>query len=133
MKSKYFYKQNIVRLCVLLAVPIVIALAAVLQKGFVFHCPYRTWCGFLCPGCGITRAFGEMMHLHLWRSIRLNPAALLLAIIGLGEYIEQTAAFFGKTITVLPRNKWVYISIGIVFALYCVLRNIPKFQWLSVA
>ncbi|NLI23369.1 MAG: DUF2752 domain-containing protein [Bacteroidales bacterium] len=41
-------------------------------------CPYMKFFGIPCPGCGIQRAFTELLRGHLWESLRLYPALIPL-------------------------------------------------------
>lgn len=49
------------------------------KTGFFPGCPFRFITGFLCPGCGATRALHHILHGHFETAFMLNPL-LLLAI-----------------------------------------------------
>jgi hypothetical protein len=42
-------------------------------------CWIRTWTGFECPFCGMTRSFTALMHGDLSTAFRMHPAGPLLA------------------------------------------------------
>lgn len=48
-------------------------------EGFVI-CLFRRLSGIPCPGCGLTRAFLHLLGGDLVGSLRLHPAALVLAV-----------------------------------------------------
>ena len=134
MNKKFFNKQNIVRMCLLLAVPGFIVIAAYLYRySMVFSCPIKTYFHVLCPGCGMTRALAALFRLRFFQSVLFNPAAILLIAAGVCFYIEQVFLLFGKRIAILPRSKNVYIIVASIFIVYCVLRNIPAFAGISIA
>ncbi|MGB9745690.1 MAG: DUF2752 domain-containing protein [Bacteroidales bacterium] len=41
-------------------------------------CPYMKFFGIPCPGCGMQRAFAELLRGHIFESIRLYPALIPL-------------------------------------------------------
>ncbi|MBR2590562.1 MAG: DUF2752 domain-containing protein [Clostridia bacterium] len=134
MKQRLFYKQNVFRLCILLAVPAAVAAGAYgLRYVLLLPCPVKAHWHILCPGCGLTRAFAALLEMQIIKSVLLNPAALLLSAAGICLYIEQIGMFFGKRIKILPRGVKIYIILAAVFLLYCILRNIPAFSSISIA
>src|SRR5215510_16110545 len=40
-------------------------------------CPFRMITGFQCPGCGSTRAFYQLLHLHPIAAFKFNPLLML--------------------------------------------------------
>ncbi|HKR12546.1 MAG TPA: DUF2752 domain-containing protein [Pyrinomonadaceae bacterium] len=47
------------------------------KTGFFPGCPFRFITGFLCPGCGVTRALHHILHGHFETAFMLNPLLLL--------------------------------------------------------
>ena len=136
MNKIVWNKDNKIRLVVL---PCLLVLAVVVV---LFHekialwllpCPINTYLGLLCPGCGMTRAVKAICKFHFLQGILYNPAAPILGLIGGLYYIEQWFLLFGKRIHLFPRKPWIYITLGILFGIYCILRNIPAFSFLSIA
>ena len=133
MNKSTLTKEKVLRLCVLLAVPLAVAAVAHLCKPLAhFTCPIRAHMGFLCPGCGMSRAVDALWHFRVLESIRFNPAALLLAVLGIGFYCEQWVMLLCKR-RFMPRGKWFYIIAAAVFCLYCIVRNLPACAFLSIA
>ncbi|MBR0413841.1 MAG: DUF2752 domain-containing protein [Clostridia bacterium] len=134
MENERTKKLKILRLCALLAVPAALAAAVwVLLHIAPYHCPIRTHLGVLCFGCGLTRAFGALFGGQLLQSLRFNPLAIVLLVAGVLCYIEQWLHLFGKKVTLLPKNKWLWISVAALYVIYCIIRNIPAFAFLSIA
>ena len=89
----------------------VLALAAWLEpnpQGVGTHTALGfTPCGFLymtgkpCPTCGMTTSFAEVMHGHLLRGLRAQPAGALLC---LGTIL---AAALGATVLITGRSVYV--------------------------
>src|SRR6185503_20478075 len=44
---------------------------------FFPKCPFRLLTGWQCPGCGSTRAFYHLLHLHPLEAFKLNPLMIL--------------------------------------------------------
>ena len=135
MNKARLTKQNKIRLAVLLLIPFVLggAVYTFLYLVPAFPCPVRHMTGVLCPGCGMSRALGEMVHLHFIKSILYNPLAMVSAVLGISFYVQEWFLFFGSRKRFMPTNKWVYIILGIIFLAYCILRNMPVFSFLSIA
>ena len=136
MRKRLVNKQQKIRLFLLIVLPVILGgLLIVLWNNMspAIPCQIRRLTGLLCPGCGMTRATNAFLHFHFIKSVLYNPAALICAVLGIGLYIEQWTVFFEKPKKILPRDKWFYIIIGIIFFVYCVLRNVPAFSFLSIA
>ncbi|MCD7957954.1 MAG: DUF2752 domain-containing protein [Ruminococcus sp.] len=81
--------------------------------------------GYLCPGCGNTRAILSILHGHFLRAFAYNPTVPILLLVGLGFYGEMVYfAITGKHVHIVPQT-WVlfYVVLGLILA-YDVLRNI---------
>lgn len=48
------------------------------QNGFYPRCPFFTLTGYLCPGCGGTRALHAFLHGQIITALRLNPLVSVL-------------------------------------------------------
>jgi hypothetical protein len=63
----------------LLGIAALFALYHVSPYGFpATLCPFRAATGLLCPGCGMTRALYQLLHLHFGLALRENPFILVL-------------------------------------------------------
>lgn len=135
MNKARLTKQNKIRLSLLLLLPVLLCGAVYVFLHILppFPCPVRHMTGFLCPGCGMSRALGEMVQFHFTKSILYNPLAVILAVLGISFYVQEWFLFFGSRKRFMPTNKWVYIIISIIFLAYCILRNMPVFSFLSIA
>jgi hypothetical protein len=47
------------------------------EYAFYPNCPIYQWLGVQCPGCGITRAFVELMSGHFQKAAQLNVLVFL--------------------------------------------------------
>ena len=101
-----------------LASPALVKLAAAFPP-----CTFRMLTGLLCPGCGNTHAVLCLLHGDLLLSLAYNPFPVLCLLIAALFYVETLLRLFGKKITLLPRKAWVWITLGVLFAAYCVARN----------
>jgi len=88
-------------------------------------CGLKTQLHLYCPGCGGTRAVGQLLHLHIIESLLCNPLVVYMA--------ACTIYYYFKTLVFLVRQHgdaqfdihlgflWVFLVILIVF---CLARNI---------
>jgi len=58
-------------------------------------CVYRQYIGAACPGCGIQRAFIELLKGNVWESIKIFPALIPIIFI-LGYLILHVKFKFHK-------------------------------------
>ena len=93
-----------------------------------YVCPTHAILHILCPGCGCTRAFFALLRGDVVTSLAYNPAVLFGAVLTLLWYIECCFALCRKTLTLIPRKMWFWIPLGVLFGIYCVLRNLPAFS-----
>lgn len=81
---------------------------------FYPKCPLFALTGFKCPGCGVSRAFYQILHGNIWEALRYNPILAVIMPIGI---------FY--TLSSSHRKK---IALSVVFlivtAIWWVLRNL---------
>ena len=123
-----------------LGVPLaILAVAALMLRifnpatcGFFPPCPFRELTGYLCPGCGTTRALHQLLTGHVAAAFRLNPLMmLLLPYVGYSSAssLLETAGGRGlPTPFIRPVFIWILLAAIIVF---WVARNIPAVAMLS--
>ena len=131
-------KLKTLRAAVVLA-PFFILLAVYAFKDFLLsifrlfsECLFHRM-GLLCPGCGNTRSFFALLNFDIAESIMYNPDLIILCILFILLWAECAAYLIGREIKLLPRSKWFYIVLLTIFAVYCVLRNIPALHFISLA
>ena len=92
------------------------------------QCLFYRITGFLCPGCGNTRAVKELLSLHFLTAIRYNATIPALLIAALFFYTQYVISAWIKPVKPIRPNSAFYISAGTMFAIYCVARNIINFM-----
>ena len=114
------------------------ALAVVLLRGFnpattwfFPPCPFRALTGYLCPGCGTTRALHQLLNGHVAAAFRLNPVMLLLLpYVGYCGASSALETMFGRSLpNVFIRPVFIWILLAVII-LFWILRNIPYFAML---
>ena len=50
---------------------------------FYPKCPLFVLTGFKCPGCGVSRAFYQILHGNIWEALRYNPILAVIIPIGI--------------------------------------------------
>ncbi|WP_072802994.1 DUF2752 domain-containing protein [Rhodococcoides yunnanense] len=119
----------------LLAAGVAGALVAVLsvrdpRTSTYLPCPIHAATGLWCPGCGATRAFGDLIRGDVASAISANLLAVVLAIAGIGVWgMWMRARMTGTTVRRPPA-----ILIGsavVVVCAFTILRNVPAGSWLA--
>ena len=84
---------------------------------FYPKCPLFVLTGFKCPGCGMSRAFYQILHGNIWEALRYNP--ILAVIIPIGIFYTLSSS----------HSKKIALSVVflIVTAIWWVLRNLIHF------
>lgn len=124
------------KICVLLLPFAAFIVCFVVSKLFIalidithYQCPIRFVTGFLCPGCGATRALKFFLKADFISSLRCNPTIILGTLSLILIYVRILFSTFGINKKIIPENKVFYFIIsGIIFT-YLIIRNfIPALQ-----
>lgn len=75
------------------------------QYSFYPVCPIYRLTGWLCPGCGLTRALHALLHGDLFAAVTLNP--LLVSMMPL-----LAALAMWQSVSLLRTGKFAAITIG---------------------
>ena len=99
---------------------------------FFPKCPFRSLTGMQCPGCGSTRAFYQLLHLHPLAAFKLNPLMILtLPFIVYGFLGFTRSALMGRPqrrLFIPPIYLWAWLFLLIFF---WVFRNTPWYPFVS--
>jgi len=95
-------------------------------------CPFRLITGHICPGCGLTRAIGELAQGHLGRSLQLNPIGIIL-VLGVTSWVitpkNSTSIYMlakGKLTRVHPKVTLTFCAIlYVALWIWDLQRQIP--------
>ena len=95
-------------------------------------CPFRLVTGMQCPGCGSTRAFYQLLHLHPIAAFKFNPLMILtLPFIVYGFLGFTRSALMGRPqrrLFIPPIYLWAWLFVLIFF---WVFRNTPWYPFVS--
>ena len=97
------------------------------SKGIFIPCIFRYATGLDCPGCGMARAFYDLLHGRLLEAVHYNPffpvlvGAMLWGWLQLLHYLWR-GRFFTLRVRVPLAAVWVVCAAVLV---YSVLRNLP--------
>lgn len=99
---------------------------------FFPKCPFRLITGLQCPGCGSTRAFYQLLHLHPVAAFKLNP----LFILTLPFIIYGFLGYTKSAMTGQPHRRvfipaiylWGWLAVMIFFWIF---RNTPWYPFVS--
>ena len=99
---------------------------------FFPKCPFRMMTGLQCPGCGSTRAFYQLLHLHPVAAFKLNPLMVLMLPFILYGFLGLTKS----ALTGRPQRRvfiptvylWAWLVLLILFWIF---RNTPWYPFVS--
>jgi uncharacterized membrane protein YoaK (UPF0700 family) len=99
---------------------------------FFPQCPFRLVTGWQCPGCGSTRAFYQLLHLHPIAAFKFNPLMVLTLPFLVFVFLRFTRnAIRGKTerpLSIPPIYFWSWFALLLFF---WVFRNTPWYPFVS--
>jgi predicted ABC-type sugar transport system permease subunit len=106
-------------------------------KSFAYFpkCPFYSFTGLYCPGCGSQRAFHEMLHGNLWVGIQHNFLIILALLVIFYKFYVFFQSRFQKENTVkniLYHNAAPWVILGVVVSFW-ILRNIPMDPFIILA
>lgn len=88
-------------------------------------CPFHALTGLWCPGCGATRAFGDLTRGDIAAAASSNVVAVLLGVVAIGVWAAWLRARWTQTPLSLPRPTRPTAFLGFaLLAVFTVLRNI---------
>ena len=95
-------------------------------------CPFRLVTGFQCPGCGSTRAFYQLLHLHPVAAFKFNPLIMLTLPFLIYAFLGFTrSAITGKPyrrLFIPPIYLWAWLVLMLFFWIF---RNTPWYPFVS--
>ena len=106
-------------------------------KSFAYFpkCPFYSFTGLYCPGCGSQRAFHEILHGNLWVGIQHNFLIILALLVIFYKFYVFFQSRFQKENTVkniLYHNAAPWVILGVVVSFW-ILRNIPMDPFIILA
>jgi hypothetical protein len=135
MKYIYNIHENLkaIRIIAAIFIPIIVLGGLIFlfsvnpEKTTIFPCFFRFTTHLDCPGCGMTRALYNLLHLNLWQAFRYNLILYLLIPIStyfgiIGYIYLLTGKWFKLKLTV---PKPVILCLIVVIVAFVILRNIP--------
>lgn len=97
------------------------------SAGFFPPCPFRAMTGYLCPGCGTTRALHEILNGNIWAAFRFNPLMMfLLPYVGYAGMSSAMETLFGRALPrVFIRPAYIWTLLAVILAFW-VVRNLLR-------
>lgn len=98
-------------------------------------CPTKAMFGIVCPGCGSARMLYSVLHGDFRAALAYNAIGLVaILLIGWTYVAWSTRTITGRRIRRWETWRWSPIAVGVVLAVWAVIRNLPfdPFTALSV-
>ena len=95
------------------------------EVSFFPPCVFRALTGFLCPGCGATRALHHLLHGDVAGAFRLNAMLLFLGpVLTVTTLVELRAVASGSAAPRLVNQPWFAWTVVVLIVGWGVLRNV---------
>ena len=106
-------------------------------KSFAYFpkCPFYSFTGLYCPGCGSQRAFHEILHGNFWIGLQHNFLIILaLLVIFYKFYVLFRNSFQkeNKVKNIIHHNATPWVILVIVVSFW-ILRNVPTDPFIILA
>jgi uncharacterized membrane protein YoaK (UPF0700 family) len=99
---------------------------------FFPQCPFRLLTGWQCPGCGSTRAFYQLLHLHPIAAFKFNPLMVLTLPFLVFVFLRFTRnAILGKPQRPLSIPSIYFWSWFGLLLFFWIFRNTPWYPFVS--
>ena len=125
----FIYMRKTTRAVISLAMPLCVAVGALLFKPLVYisqltgPCRLYYFTGIYCPACGGTRSTAALLRGDILTSLRYNAFVIFLCLVGIVLYIEFVLKLFDIKIKIIPRSTVFVLVTLALFAVYFVVRN----------
>ena len=102
--------------------------------GFFPKCPFYSFTGFFCPGCGSQRAMHQLLHGHVFTGLKHNfLIVLLFAVLVYDFSIFILNRYTKKTVkNLLHKPVTTYAILALIISFW-VLRNIDLYPFTILA
>jgi|SRR5664280_2610107 hypothetical protein len=122
---------NAISAAILAALTAAVAVGKPGHAAWLPPCPLHAFTGFLCPGCGSTRALYYLVHGHPLAAFRENELAVVLLPFVIYELSAiLTLRWPSVSARLRPWTLWALLALVILFG---VMRNLPWFASLAPA
>ncbi|MBR1413290.1 MAG: DUF2752 domain-containing protein [Bacilli bacterium] len=100
---------------------------------FKIECPIHKITHLYCPGCGVTRMLFAILKLDFYQAFRYNPLLFIFLPFISICIIDYLVGFIRNKDTIIYKriNNKIWFSLVIIFLLFGIIRNIPKFNYLA--
>ena len=96
------------------------------ESGIFPKCPFHSFTGLYCPGCGSQRALHSLLHFDFAGTLDYNALYILgISVISYNLIVEGINKFFGKNYYNYLYHPKTPMFIGIIVMIFWILRNIP--------
>ncbi len=114
------------------AFPILCVIGAILFFNIVVGkiCLARILFGIPCPGCGLTRAYGRLLHGHVLEATHIHPfwsvPILLLVAFLANRYLVYSPGLSKKILAILKTCVIIAIILAIFYYIYRMVYWFPN-------
>ncbi|WP_379970097.1 DUF2752 domain-containing protein [Epilithonimonas sp. UC225_85] len=93
------------------------------KNSFFLKCPLRLITGYECAGCGVQRAFHELLHFRLLEAFKYNPLFVILIPILLIAILISFSKNQKLRLSHFMTSKLFVFAVIIIVCVFSVLKN----------
>ncbi|MNK21525.1 hypothetical protein D3C87_397840 [compost metagenome] len=100
------------------------------KSSFFLTCPLKSVSGYDCPGCGVQRAFHELLHFRFLEAFKYNPLFVLsIPILVIVLLMKSFGSERTKTVVNnFFKSKFLIFSLLIIVLVLLLLRNTDLYK-----
>ncbi|WP_371868421.1 DUF2752 domain-containing protein [Epilithonimonas arachidiradicis] len=100
------------------------------KNSYFLKCPLKEMTGYECAGCGVQRAFHELLHFRFSRAFQYNPLFVIAIPFVLLFFVLKVFKFSAKTSWFyrLSKSKLFFLIVLIIVLLFSLFRNTDYYK-----
>lgn len=124
------YKKQIAIFVFLVALVCIYYLIDPSKSSMFLTCPLKAVSGYDCPGCGVQRAFHELLHFRFLEAFKYNP--LFVLSIPVLVIVLLMKSFGSERLQTIINNffksRFLIFSLLIIVLVFLLLRNTDLYK-----
>jgi len=100
------------------------------KNSYFLKCPLKEMTGYDCAGCGVQRAFHELLHFRFSRAFQYNPLFVIAIPFLLLFFVLKSSKAYTKTgwFYNFLKSKLFFLVVLIIVLLFSLFRNTDYYK-----